>query len=256
MKKTLFLTLLIAAAVLPIQAQTAGKCGGRFSVSPNCKVRFAEGNLQYQPSTGRYRFAPEQTLVCGWNPEYTDSRYTGYIDLFGWGTGAAPTQYSEEAADYAFADWGAMCGLPTGDGKQWRTLSDDEWSHLLKKRPNARRLYALAYVERQFGLVLLPDDWKKPQGIWIQTGIPDTIKNYWSAKTWSRIEAAGAVFLPCEVKRSGTRSDGGRAGCHYWTSTPDPKKPAEAWYILADIYGPRGRAASKASGFSVRLVQE
>ena len=262
MKRNTLLLLLLAVAFCasaqnqPSQDTAALKCQGLFSVSPTQQVRFSEGNLQYQPSTGLWRFAPEQTDIVGWNARYTDSYYKGYIDLFGWGTGMRPAQYSGNADDYTYTDWGTTCALPTGDGKLWRALTMEEWQYLLNKRPKARRLFGLAYIEGKFGLVLLPDDWKRPAGTWVQTGVPDTLKNYWSMRTWKRIEASGAVFLPSECRRMETRNDGGSAGCHYWTATPSNKKKDNASYMTVDIYGPRGREAVKAQGFSVRLVQE
>ena len=78
-----------------------GVIGGAFSVSASQKVYFSQGNLQYQPSTGVWRFADKQySLIhvsedmteengtwpyCDVTNEYTPS-FPGWIDLFGWGT--------------------------------------------------------------------------------------------------------------------------------------------------------------------------
>ena len=73
-----------------------------FMVSKNGNaVRFSPGNLQYQPSTGSWRFAPRQWDVVGRynntkgsvyeNNSWSDNRsiladnYGGWMDLFGWG---------------------------------------------------------------------------------------------------------------------------------------------------------------------------
>lgn len=83
-----------------------GAINGVFSVSTTQKVYFSQGNLQYQPSTGTWRFATNQydlliktedltnTYVNGIANDiryadvssYYTSTYNGWIDLFGWGT--------------------------------------------------------------------------------------------------------------------------------------------------------------------------
>ncbi|MBO4599926.1 MAG: hypothetical protein J5641_04225 [Bacteroidales bacterium] len=261
MRKTLFLFFLLAAIGATAQEPVAdtlavGKCGGLFSVSPTMKVRFSPGNLQYQPSTRLCRFAAGQTEVIGWKPFYGNDRYKGWIDLFGWGTAMQPTNYSLNPEDYSFADWGFYCGLPTEGGKIWRTLTMDEWTYLLAKRPRARRLYALAYVEKHYGLILLPDGWKCPKGVYVKPGPKEDYVNWYTAEKWALLEAAGAVFLPCETKRVGTDPAGSASACHYWTASPNSKKADEALYILVDPYVPQARSAAKHEGMSVRLVQE
>ena len=64
---------------------------GKFSVAGKRKVIFSPGNLQYQASTGKWRFAPTQYNYIGsatGNNTATANRATqdGWIDLFGWGT--------------------------------------------------------------------------------------------------------------------------------------------------------------------------
>ncbi len=70
------------------------ECGGGspyFSVSSTERVVFAPGNLQYQASTGTWRFAEHQWDYIGnaaGNTTVASSRATqaDWIDLFGWGT--------------------------------------------------------------------------------------------------------------------------------------------------------------------------
>lgn len=45
------------------------------------------GNLQYQASTGIWRFAEHQYDYIGSGNENISTSYSGWIDLFGWGTG-------------------------------------------------------------------------------------------------------------------------------------------------------------------------
>lgn len=102
-------------------------------------VRFSPGNLQYQPSTDSWRFAPRQWDVVGRynntkgsvyeNNSWSDNRnilnvsYDGWMDLFGWGCTGNPdgvhntnqTYYSPMSTDYSNSTGG--CNLnygPTG----------------------------------------------------------------------------------------------------------------------------------------------
>ena len=167
-----------------------------------------------------------------------------------------PTCYSINPEDYRFADWGFYCGLPTDGGKIWRTLSMDEWTYLLSKRPRARRLYALAFVDGHYGLLLLPDNWRCPKGVYVKPGPKEDYINRYNLEKWALLEAAGAVFLPCETQREGTEVRGSDNLCHYWTASANGKKPLEALYLLVDTFVPRASSASKHLGMSVRLVQE
>ena len=258
--KKLFVMLFVAASVglmaqaAPADSNAKGK--GLFSVGPQRQVRFSPGNLQYQPTTHLWRFAPQQNQVQGWEPYFANGRYKGWIDLFGWGTALSPENYSESASDYSFVDWGTFCGLPTDGGLRWRTMSLDEWTYLLSKRPHARRLYALAYVEGKYGLILLPDNWKSPKGVYLKTGPKEDYVNVCNEEKWAKLEAAGAIFLPSEVKRLGTESQGGASICHYWMTSSNSKKTGESLYLLVDSYLPQVKSASRANGFSVRLVQD
>lgn len=259
MKKLLLLFVLALGFAAEAQEATPaaiGKCRGLFSVGDSAWVRFSPGNLQYQPSTHLWRFAEAQTEVIGWQPRFALDRYKGWIDLFGWGTALNPTSCSTNAADYDFVDWGRYCALPTEGGKVWRTLSIEEWTYLLAKRRNARRLYAIAYVDGHYGLVLLPDGWQCPKGVYLRPGPKEDAANWCTLEQWARLEAAGAVFLPAEIRRMGTGGQGSSGLCHYWTSTPSARKKSEALYIFLDSYFPQGRSISKAAGLSVRLVQE
>ena len=258
MKKILSSLLLLLGLTLSAQENidSLGKCQGLFSVSDSLQVRFSPGNLQYQPSTHLWRFAAQQTEVLSWSDKSASPRYKGWIDLFGWGTALNPTNVSENPQEYAFVDWGRYCALPTQGGKIWRTMTMDEWNYLLSKRKHARRLYAIAYVNNRYGLLLLPDNWKCPKGVYVKPGPKEDSANCYTEEKWAKLEAAGAVFLPCEGRRMGAALQGSQNACHYWTSTPSAKKTNEALYLLLDPYFPQGRSALKSMGLSVRLVQE
>ena len=185
-----------------------------FSVSADRKVVFSQGNLQYQPSTGTWRFAEHQYDVVGGleknvpgnvggnvyengvkcdNNNVNNESYTGWIDLFcygtsGWnGSGALaykPTDYTGTNTDYTSenlygdyenADWGMNNAIVNGGNKKglWRTLTLDEWKYVMVGRENASNLFAYARISIDAtvdgvteiaGFILLPDDWILPDG--------------------------------------------------------------------------------------------
>ena len=47
---------------------------------------FSQGNLQYQASTNTWKFADNQYDYVGSTNSNISSFYSGWIDLFGWGT--------------------------------------------------------------------------------------------------------------------------------------------------------------------------
>ncbi len=65
------------------------ECGGGtpyFSINDSQQVVFAPGNLQYRASTGTWRFAEHQWDIIGAANSNISPSYSGWIDLFGWGT--------------------------------------------------------------------------------------------------------------------------------------------------------------------------
>lgn len=105
-----------------------GVIGGAFSISSSHKVYFSKGNLQYQPSTGIWRFADKQySLIhvsgdmteeinifgyyCNVSNEYVPS-YSGWIDFFGWGTSG----WNNGNVYYRPYDWQRTNDIETGWG--------------------------------------------------------------------------------------------------------------------------------------------
>ena len=164
---------------------------GGFSVSAYQKVRFSQGNLQYNESKQLYRFAKNQWDVAG----------EGWIDLFAW-------------TDDAFVNI---------DDGVWRILSSDEWSYLLTKRnTNSGDRYAKAIVNGVKGVILLPDNWKKSNYALTNTnkfnGLFNT--NRISAQDWkNKFEANGAVFLPADGNRTNDVARYVGSEGDYWSST-------------------------------------
>ena len=180
----------------------------KFSISDNQKVCFSKGNLQYQASTNQWRFAENQYDFIGDKNAYISTFYTGWIDLFGWGTGNNPTLYTRGSDDYqVFTDWG--CNKIDNDpAYTWRTLTYAEWNYLIAKRTNASKLYCLAKVGETNGLIILPDCWITPHGFSLTTGSNISYEEQcFTLEQWEILESAGAIFLPAGGLRGGYSSN-------------------------------------------------
>ena len=240
-----------------------GELSGVFSVSPNHKVRFSKGNLQYQASTDSWRFAEHQYDYIGEANKNISDTYSGWIDLFGWGTGNAPTKTSTSVSDYSsFIDWGTN---PISNGGHeaglWRTLSSAEWVYLFNSRQNNTKLYGMGTIAGISGVILLPDNWEnvKPSGVsfWSYSeGNKDDhfSDNTYTAKQWQDMEDAGAVFLPAAGYRYGTSVSSTGSYGDYWSFTQYDSDNADALRFYTSNLGPQSNG-SRAYGFSVRLVR-
>ena len=204
---------------------------GQFSVSSTRKVYFSKGNLQYKASTATWRFATNQYDMIGSDNSNISSTYSGWIDLFGWGTsgynGCMPYQtslsvvYGGNLSSIANTnyDWGVynMSG--------YRTLTDTEWEYLMSDRNNAGALKAPATVNNVCGWILLPDSWSSSPYAFVsfEDGARYYTDNVYTATQWSAMQSAGAVFLPAVGWRysSGSSSMTTYVNSHgyYWTTT-------------------------------------
>ena len=235
-----------------------GALSGLFSVSATQQVRFSQGNLQYQASTNTWRFAEHQYDYVGSANSNISPTYTGWIDLFGWGTGNNPTLTSTNTYSYnTFVDWGTHaisngCNMPN----VWRTLSSSEWNYLFSSRSNASSKYAWSRVNGHGGEIILPDDFELPQGLTFNPGQPGPglVNNDYSLSEWTLMEAAGAVFLPASYRRVGTTIN--RSGyCCYWTSSYFGSGQAKRLYCVShSVYTTYGESSN--NGLSVRLVTD
>ena len=187
-----------------------------FAVSSNKLVYLAPGNLQWSATNGgssatthavagggtaagTWRFAPHQWDVIG-NANYNiSSSYSGWIDLFGWGTSGyhnSADQYNTRYFPYskdtstvhsnngygygpsinmtdtnlvgtsARYDWGVYNAIynpktsSTDAPGTWRTLTNDEWQYLLFNRNTpSGKRVAKATVNNVKGLIIFPDNW-------------------------------------------------------------------------------------------------
>ena len=206
------------------------------------------------------------------------SSYSGWIDLFGWGTsgynGKNPymtissySYYADGSNDIAGTnyDWGVYNKISNGGNQagMWRTLTYSEWNYLITNRTDARYLRGTATVNGMNGLILLPDNWTLPTGVTFTYG-EDGWQNTYSASEWSKMEANGAVFLPAAGDRYGT--DVYRVGSdgYYWSSSAYVYYGSDAGYLhfggdyvgTSHSYGVSTDDYGRCGGQSVRLVQD
>lgn len=244
---------------------------GLFSVSVDKQVVFSPGNLQYHPAMNEWRFAENQTDYIGDANSNIAADYDGWIDLFGWGTGANPTTTSENEMDYAtFIDWGTN---PIGSDapNTWRTLTNDEWMYIFNERPNAQSLFAFGSVNGVNGIILLPDNWTTPLGVDFLASTSQGLywdgvlyrndndnnfsHNTYTSEQWSEMEQSGAVFLPASGNRYGASAGGFGYHGNYWSSTGEYGSSAHCMYLSTFIFEPMS-SDIRDLGQSVRLVKE
>ena len=243
----------------PASSAPIGAIDGLFSVGADKQVYFSQGNLQYQPSTATWRFAPNQydllvtpedlNLYHSAVGNYADvtslytENYTDWIDFFGWGTSGwnsganaympyDPSYMSDDfypGGDYnndltgtcANADWAWYNRISNGGNaaNQWRTLTHDEWAYLFSGRDGATSKYGHGSVDGVNGMIILPDNWTLPDSCSFTPGNSDWTNSYTTTE-WAAMEAAGAVFLPAAGQRSfGTFVNNVGNLGRYWSST-------------------------------------
>ncbi len=257
-----------------ISLNMPGAINGLFSISDNSQVLFSFGNLQYQGSTSTWRFAENQWDYVG---NATDGNvyeggikcdnsliaqdYSGWIDLFGWGTGLNPTYHSTTNNDYSyFREWGNNSISNGGDiSYHWRTLTISEWEYIFNARNTLSGIrYAKANVNGVNGVILLPDDWNRFFYNLSNTNCNDGSfnDNTLTLLQWIALEQRGAVFLPASGIRIGTSISHLNSGGDYWSSTYDSN--GRAFFIdfsNIQIHTNEGNY-SRGYGRCVRLVQD
>ena len=260
-----------------------GAINGKFSVSASQQVYFSQGNLQYQASTNTWRFADNQYDYVGSDNSNISSTYSGWIDLFGWGTsgwnsgntyyhpwdsnkyngetcGYGPHGQYSLTGNYANADWGVYNAISNGGNQtnQWRTLTQPEWDYVFNTRTTTSGIrYAKANVNNVNGVILLPDDWSSSTYSLSSTNTPDASfsSNTLTPSQWSTLEQAGAVFLPAAGYRIAA-SVGKMGSCgSYWSTSYGSSNYArdmrfDGSYLITSSYH-----YFKYYGLSVRLVR-
>ena len=236
---------------------------GTFSVSDSKQVTFSKGNLQYHPANNKWRFAENQTDYIGDANSNCSSTYNGWLDLFGWSTSATYFGVSTSTDwenDYlgSFVDWGTN-KIGNDAPNTWRTLTYDEWSYLQYNRTNADDLVGVAQVNGVNGLIFLPDNWTCPAGVTFKSGFHNNYGDYYAAyqtftaAEWSKLEAAGAAFLPAAGYRYGSNVFTVQIYGYYWSATEYVSNRVDCLYLHSN--GTAMGEYNRNCGISVRLVK-
>lgn len=228
-----------------------GALNGAFSISSTQQVYFSKGNLQYQASTNTWKFADHQYDCIGDNNANISPTYSGWIDLFGWGTGNNPTNTSTNDNDYTvFVDWGTNIISNGASDVIWRSMSFNEWNYILAQRVTASGVrFARATVNGVMGIIIPPDNWNNNIYMF---NYPNSNNasfsiNTFSLSEWELLESYGAVFLGLYGYRHGTTvSNVGEDG-YYWLAV-NPR-----WLKLTEL-GNVFYQGGPSYGQSVRLA--
>ena len=265
---------------------------GSFSVSATTKVYFSPGNLQWSATgggntatthavvdsgkaVGTWRFAPNQWDIIGADNNNISSTYTGWIDVFGWGTSGYNNKYpymtSTISTDYGNGwsiilgtnyDWGIYNAIynpktnTTDVPRTWRTLTKDEWVYLMETRASTSNIrYAKANVHGINGLIIVPDDWSNDYPLTnVNTKDATYTSNIISAGDWANMEAVGCIFLPAAgFRKENSVNEVGYNG-YYWSSNNNDDVEAKNFCFTSNRLGCSNN--SRFFGFSVRLVKD
>ena len=216
-----------------------------FSISDSTQIYFSKGNLQYQASTGTWRFAENQIDYIGNN-----ENMEGWIDLFAHGTGENPTS---DTSISPFVDWG-INKIGNCPPNTWSTLSSNEFSYLLGRKSG--QLQGVAYVRDIIGTIVLPDNWSLMYFFNNNNDKPINLTD----EQWEILEQNGAVFLP----NTGSKSTYGVHG-EYWVSNEvsysNSSYHLTYWRTNAASGGGgfltiNSRSSTFNAKYSVRLVQK
>ena len=201
---------------------TQSKKSGVISVSDTKKVYFSCGNLQYQASTGTWRFAEHPWDIMGEDNDNRSASYKGWIDLFYWGMYDNPIKI-EPKDNVTDGEWKNYI-IANGGDDSWRLLTLDEWNYVFQIRKTASgKRFAKAIINGINGVVLLPDNWNAQSYYLKSTDIIEAKynSNIISLSDWTnKLEANGAVFLPAAGSYSGSSFSVGADG-NYWTTSHD-----------------------------------
>ena len=270
---------LVAQFMLQPQTPT-GAINGLFSISATQLIWFSQGNLQYKASTNIWRFATNQYDIIGNANSNISSSYSGWIDLFGWGTSGwncgnthyhpwdfddfpyssqyGPPGNNNLTGSYVNSDWGYYNSISNGGNTthQWRTLTRNEWTYVFNTRKTSSGIrYAKAKVNNVNGVILLPDNWSNSYYSLSNTNSSSASfgSNVISSSTWTNsLQTHGAVFLPATGRRRYTIISGVGGSAEYWSASYNNSECA--WYMgftdssLSTYYDDRY------VGRSVRLV--
>lgn len=257
-----------------------GAINSYFSISASKQVQFARGNLQYQASTGTWRFANTQWQCRGLDNQYISSSTDRWIDLFGWATsggtsGAVANQpYSTDSDDSHYivgnniensitgsnarGDWGRTNHIQDYESRSgyWRVLTAAEWQYLVGDEGARANRWGLATINGVFhGVVLIPDQWTPPMDACFTSRAHSGYNtNKYSYREWMLMQESGAVFLPTGGVRNGQEVNNVNVDGFYWSATADGNA-AKVMSIGDDFISASG-SRYRHLGLSVRLVMD
>lgn len=253
-----------------------------FSISASKQVHFSRGNLQYQASTGTWRFAERQYDVVGRANTIVSESCEGWIDCFGWGTSGwesganayQPWATSFDGSDYhvggdwqhrlqnnySNADWGVYNPISNGGNQAgiWRTLRNTEWSYLFGGDKRTNKWGRATIANKYKGVILLPDEWTAPDNLSFRAASNYFYSNSYTMEEWERMEDSGAVFLPAGGYRQQTSFFYQNEYGVYWSVSPmSAQYPDNALSLLfSDTKFSPNASNNRGYGFSVRLVKD
>ena len=272
-----------------------GAIQAAFSVSTTKKVYFSHGNLWYNAMAGTHlcadwayrkgvwKFAENQYDTIGKSQIEKSSTYDGWISAFAWGTsgwdsgakiyqpdsvtGDNPQDYwpgnkstNNLTGNYAYADWGVFNAIINGGNQpqQWRTLTREEWDYLLNKRNNADILKSYCKVTGIEGLMLLPDTFTIPSGIYYMSNRYPLCQDF-SIQEFKRLENRGAVFIPKDISYCFSLNNIGwkydEAG-DIWTASNQASSTAYSVVISSDMSCGFSTGRYRCDSGIVRLVKD
>lgn len=194
----------------------------------------------------------EITGECEWEYTYADASYNAY----GYGPSSNMTDrnLTGTSANY---DWGVYNAISNAGNQagQWRTLSMEEWVYLFHTRKNAQFLRSQGTVNRVVGVIILPDNFKKPSDISWTYQANNWTTNTYTTEQWATLEALGAVFLPASGYRYDADVSSVQGYGYYWSSSYNYFSNAYYLYFGSDNLNPQ-YYYERYYGRSVRLVQD
>lgn len=244
------------------------------------QVYFSLGNLQYQASPKAWRFAEHQYDYIGNDNKNIANNYSGWIDLFGWGTsgynhGAVAYQpYSTSKTDgeysaygnltyslYGYdgkADWGynVISNGGNTENSGWRTPKMTEWTYLFETRSGSYK-YAKGYIHSTKGLIIFPDGFNPSSfGVTITNANTSTASfTTYTNDEWTKMEDAGCIFLPIAgCREAKSIYDIGSYG-RYWSSRYYSDNSAYSVNFNANSANFSTSCSTRHLGCSVRLVR-
>ena len=269
-----------------------------FSIGGGTQVKFASGNLQYQAKgddeKAHWRFAAHQYDYIGEGNTNIGSEYSGWIDLFGWGTSGWENTddswinyqpWSTDASDHsgdhpnnkygygpeydaegdnnnltgtnAKGDWGV-----NNIGDSWRTPTKAECIYIFSSRYISR--YALGRIDLGDskyinGLFVFPDGYVHPDGLPVLTYINKSwyyTNNTFNISQWEQMETAGVAFLPAAGQRDGKTIAHLNNRGRYWSTTSTSPNGAYPVYFTPGYFKPATESGHvRYIGYSIRLIR-